>query len=359
MVKFIYFTNENETMPEYALLRQLCSAPGPPGFEDKVAELIISELDRLGFEYEADSIGNLYVELGGGRPLTLLSAHMDEIGFMVTHVTDEGFLKVTNLGGVNPGTAIGNLVTVLTHEGGVYGVVGATPPHLLKNGRKELTIDDLFVDIGASSREEAHALGVDRGAPIVFRSYFISEGGSVIGKALDDRVGCYVLLKALEKAEEPEHGKIVVAFTVQEEVGGRGASTLAHRFKPDIGISIEGTIANDTPGTPSEKIVTKAGEGAAIRLMDATIIAQRKLVDYIVELAKRENIKFQFQISPKSGTDAKWYIQLGASSAGISVPVRYIHSSYSLAFKKDIEAVINLLKVVIEDNFRKLEIVKY
>ncbi|RLE63593.1 MAG: hypothetical protein DRJ38_07175 [Thermoprotei archaeon] len=341
-------------MSEYALLKKLCLTPGPPGFEDKIAELIINELDKLDFDYKIDPIGNVYVELGEGRPLTLLSAHMDEIGFMVTYVTDEGFLKVTNLGGINPGTAIGNLVTVLAKRGEVYGIIGATPPHLLRDGKKELTIDELFIDIGVSSREEAITLGIDRGTTAVFHSYFISEGNCVIGKALDDRVGCYVLLKALEKARGPEYGKVVAAFTVQEEVGGRGASTLAHRFKPDIGISIEGTIANDTPGTPSEKIVTKAGEGAAIRLMDATIIAQRKLVDYITELAEKKNVKVQFQISPKSGTDAKWYIQLGARTVGVSVPVRYIHSSYGIAYKKDVETVIDLISVLIKDNFKKL-----
>ncbi len=341
-------------MPDYSLLEKLCKTPGPPGFESKIAEIIAGELDRMGFGYERDALGNVFVELGEGRPVALLSAHMDEVGFMVTHVTEDGFLKITSLGGLNPGAVAGSFVNVLSKKGEIPGILGVTPPHILRHEKKELTMDDLFIDIGASSRSEALSLGVDRGAPAVFHSFFASGEECVMGKALDDRVGCFVLLKALEKAGDTGYGKVVVAFTVQEEVGGRGASTLAHRLKPDVGISVEGTIANDTPGTPPEKIVTKAGEGAALRLMDATIIAQRELVDYIIGLAEEKGVKFQFQISPHSGTDAKWYIQLGARTTGVSVPVRYIHSPYGLAFKKDIEAVVELLAALIRDNFKGL-----
>ena len=341
-------------MVNYKTLQKLCTAYGPPGFESNVARIIMEELENEDFDFSFDHLGNVFVELGEGRPVALFAAHMDEVGLLVTHVTSDGFLKVVNLGGLNASALPGSLVDLVTPNGLVTGVIGETPPHLARGEKKEVTFDNLFIDIGVSSKEEVKKLGIDKGTPAVFKSFYFEDDEKIIGKALDDRVGCFVLLEALKRARDTEYGKVIVAFTVQEEVGCRGASTLAHRFNPDIGISIEGTIANDTPGTPSEQIVTRARGGAAIRLMDASMIANRRLVDYIVEKAKENNIDFQFQISPKSGTDARWFLNLGAKTSGISVPVRYIHSVHSMAFKEDVEAVVKLLATLIRENHKIL-----
>ncbi|RLE44136.1 M42 family peptidase [Candidatus Woesearchaeota archaeon] len=337
-------------MTDYDLLRSLCTAFGPSGFEEQVANIIMNVLKSEDIEFNKDNIGNIFVEIGEGKPVTLITAHMDEIGFIVTHITESGFLRMTNLGGVRTSSLPGVLVDVKSPESVVTGIIGSLPPHISKGEAKEPSIDELYVDIGASSKEEVLGLGIRKGSPIVFKSLYLEDNVKVISKALDDRLGCFVLIEALKRLSRNPEGRIIVGFTVQEEVGCRGASALAHKFKPDIGISIEGTIANDTIGTPEEKVITRTRKGVAMRLMDATIIANNELVRKIIALAEENNINYQLQISPRSGTDAKWYITLGSLVTGISIPVRYIHSPYSMAFKSDIEDTIKLLSLILNRN---------
>ncbi len=341
-------TTEKYSMFSINLLKELSETVGPPGFEDRVRGVILRELSEIGYRYHIDNIGNVYVKIGEGKPVTLVTAHMDEIGFITRYVTDSGFIKVTNLGGVNIQASIGREVVVMARRRDIYGVIGSTPPHLLRD-QKKLTIGDLFVDIGVSTREEAENLGVEPGTPITYRGYFRDLGDSVIGKAFDDRVGCFVLLEALRRCSPRGEGTFYIAFTVQEEVGTRGASAIAHRVMPDYGIAIEGTIANDVPGVQAEEWVTQLGRGPALRVMDATIIGERKLVEKIREVAESNGIRYQLQLSPRSGTDAARFILAGAAATAISVPIRYIHSQVSLARKKDIEETIRLLRALLEE----------
>ncbi len=335
-------------MVENSLLSRLVNAPAPSGFEDRAREVILDYLSERGFTPQVDQIGNVYVVLGEGRPLMLIAAHMDEVGLITLHVDQSGFLRVAPLGGLRPQTLPGTEVVVLTRDRLLPGIIGAEPPHTSR-GKEQGGFESLYVDIGASTREEAYGMGVRPGTPMTFAGNFKDWGRHVSGKALDDRLGCYVLLRALASGAEPSDGSVVVAFTVQEEVGTRGAAALASRLQPNFGVAVEGTIANDIPGVGEDKVVTRVGSGAAIRLMDRTLISSRRLVDHIVELAEENEVSYQFQLSPYSGTDAGRFLLEGAEVAGVAVPARYIHSPVALALKSDIEAAEKLLAALIAD----------
>ncbi|MEM0335276.1 MAG: M42 family metallopeptidase [Thermofilum sp.] len=332
-----------------SLLSRLVNAPAPSGFEERVREIIFEELEEMGFEPVVDSLGNVYVILGDGRPLMVIAAHMDEVGFVVRHIDEKGFLRVAPLGGVSPEVALGKEVIVMGAKEDVFGVFGAQPPHGKGSAQVPLAFEDLFIDIGASSREEAHAMGVNVGTPVSFVGNYREAGGRVIGKALDDRVGCYALLEALRNAKAVEEGSVAVAFTVQEEVGLRGASVLAHELEPNYAIAVEGTIANDIPGVPEDRSITVTGKGPAIRVVDRGIIASTRLVSHIRQLAEERSIPYQLQVSPYSATDSGSFITRGAETSAISVPVRYIHTPASVAFKKDIDLAVQLLRLIIEN----------
>ncbi|MCS7104966.1 MAG: M42 family metallopeptidase [Thermofilaceae archaeon] len=333
-----------------SLLSTLSRALAPSGFEDRVRNLIADELTSMGYEPNVDRLGNLYVTLGEKRPLMVVAAHMDEVGFVVRYVEDSGFLRLTALGGVNASVAQGHEVVVLGGKGEVEGIIGSTPPHLQTGvQQKEVTVDDLFVDVCASSREEVLSRGVTIGSPVCFAPRFVDWGDCVAGKALDDRVGCYVLLEALREGVNPSVGTVVAAFTVQEETGLRGALALAHKFDPDYAVALEGTIANDVPGTPPDRVVTRMGLGPALRVMDRTIVASVELLNHLKSLAENAGVPYQLQISPYSGTDAGGFTHHGAASTAVSVPVRYIHSPVSVAKKSDIEHAVAIVKMLVEN----------
>ncbi|MCI4408146.1 MAG: M42 family metallopeptidase [Thermofilum sp.] len=338
-------------MIDTGLLSSLANALAPSGFEKNVREIIAERLTELGYEPVTDNIGNVYVVLGEERPSLLLAAHMDEVGLLTSFITDNGFLRVTPLGGVTPEGLPGQVVEVLTARGTVEGVIGSTPPHLRTGPSKELSIDDLYVDIGVSTRKEAEERGVEVGTPISFQGNFRDLGDIIISKALDDRVGCYALLKALEEGAKPRRGSVIVAFTVQEELGLRGASVLAKELEPNYAVAVEGTLANDVPGVPPEKYVTRLGAGPAIRIMDRSMVAGVEFFRHIRTLAEQNSLPYQIQISPYSGTDAGSFLVHGATVSAVSVPVRYIHSPASLASKRDIENTTKLLQLLIEDPF--------
>jgi len=334
-------------MIDVQLLSKLVNAPAPSGFEDMVRGIIVEALEDAGFEPQSDQLGNTYVVLGEGRPLMILAAHMDEVGFIVRYVDERGFLRIIPLGGVRAQMLPGSEVVVIG-EKLIPGIIGSEPPHT-GGQAQQVTFENLYVDIGVSSREEAEELGVKPGTPLTFAGNFRDWGRRVSGKALDDRIGCYALIEALRGASAPATGSVVVAFTVQEEVGTRGAAALASSLNPNFGVAVEGTIANDTPGVAEDKIVTRLGGGAAIRLLDRSMIASRRLAGHLVELAESNSIRYQVQVSPYGGTDAGRFLVAGAETAGVSVPSRYIHSPVSLADKLDVEEAVKLLRLVMEN----------
>lgn len=332
-----------------SLLASLTETPGPSGFEDRVRRLIGEKLAEMGYSAAVDRVGDLYVTLGRGRPVLVVAAHMDEVGLIVKYIEDSGFLRVTALGGLTPSAIQGCEVTVMGEKGDLPGVVGAAPPHVKENAPKELTVDDLYIDIGAASRDEASRKGAAVGSPVAFSTSLRDWGEFVAGKAFDDRVGCYTLLEALKEAEEPEKGTVVVAFTVQEEVGLWGASALAHSLEPDFAVAVEGTIANDTPGTPADRVVTRVGLGPALRVMDRTILASQSLLNHVKQLAAKAGVPYQLQISPYGGTDAGGFLHSGAATTAISVPVRYVHTPVSLVKKSDLDSTVLLVRELLNN----------
>ncbi|MCD6348807.1 MAG: M42 family metallopeptidase [Candidatus Korarchaeota archaeon] len=331
------------------LLERLSMVPGPPGFEDEVRKLIRAELEGEVDELYTDPFGNLYtVKHGHSERKLMVAAHMDEVALIVRYVEERGFLRVTNLGGLNPMQLLAQRVMVHGKEK-VRGVVGALPVHMGKG--EPPTMEDLYVDIGASSREEVSGLGIGPGTPITLDVpfHYKPETESVIGKALDDRLGCLVLVEALKRAK-PEEATVYGVFTAQEERGMRGATVAVNRIEPDLAFVLEGTIASDVPGVQPFKYVTELGKGPAIRVMDRTVIVQRWLLDEMVKRAEELGIPYQLQLSPTSGTDAA-AISVGGKGTPVgivSVPARYIHTPSSLAKVNDINNTIKLVSSLME-----------
>jgi len=332
------------------LLRELSIAPGPPGREDEVRSLIEREIAAYVDEAFTDPFGNLYaVKRGSSEKKVMIAAHMDEVALMTRYIEENGFLRVTNLGGLNPTQLLAQRVLVHGKKK-MRGVIGTLPVHVSKDEKP--TMDDLYVDIGAESREQVSSMGIRPGTVITFDVPFIyqEETGTVIGKAFDDRLGCLVLIEVL-KAVKPAV-TIYGVFTSQEERGMKGATVATNRVQPDLAFVLEGTIASDVPNVPPHKHVTELGRGPAIRVMDRTVIVQEKLLEYMINIAEENKIKYQLQLSPTSGTDAA-EISIrgkGAPVGIISVPSRYIHTPSSLAKIGDIEETIKLLSLLLESN---------
>ncbi len=339
-----------ESMADINLIKNLSEILGPSGFEDRVRSYIKSIIREYADEVFEDIFGNLYARIGEGEPRLMIAAHMDEVGFMVRHITENGFLKVVNLGGINPASALGAEVAVMTPNGDITGVIGSIPPHLMRDGGKpQVTIKSLFVDVGALSRKEVEEMGIRKGTPITFICKFKRRGNTIIGKAFDDRLGCAALIELIRTIERPREGSVYIVFTVQEEVGTRGAAVAAYRIHPKVALSIEGTIAADIPGVEPEEAVTFLGKGPSIRIMDAVMIANQKLFNLLIDVAESNNIKYQIQLSPKSGTDAGriQYAREGVAVSNVSVPTRYSHYPASLVRMEDYEGLVRLLEAAI------------
>ncbi len=331
-----------------SLLERLSSASGPPGLEDEVRELIREELDGKVDELHEDGFGNLYAVKGEGRRI-MLAAHMDEVAMMVRHIEGNGFLRFVALGGLSPSQLIAQRVLV---HGRVKlrGLVGSTPAHM--GGEERVPkLEEMYVDIGASSVEEVQRLGVRPGTPITFDSPFIHqpETGVIMGKALDDRLGCLVLAETIANSEP--RAKVFAVFTCEEERGLRGAQVAANIVKPELAFVLEGTIAADVPGIPEQSHITRLGKGPALRVMDRTIVVRRWLLESMISRAEELGIPYQLQLSPVSGTDAG---PISLSGEGvpvgvISVPTRYIHSPQALAKVEDVENTMRLVRSLLED----------
>ncbi|MHA1593726.1 MAG: M42 family metallopeptidase [Candidatus Baldrarchaeia archaeon] len=339
---------ENARLRILSLLKELSEAYGPPGYEDEVREIMIRELEGVADEVRVDKLGNVIAVHEGSGPKVMLSAHMDEVALLITHIDDKGFLRFFNLGGIDPRTLYGQRVMIKTDKGVVYGYIGAKPPHLLKPEERKTVpdVDQLFIDVGVSSREEVKNLGVKIGSLAVFATNLVDLGNNrVLGKAFDDRAGCTVLIEVMRLLKDSPYTVYGVA-TVQEEVGLRGARTAAWQIEPDVALALEGTTASDTPGTPDHLASTKVGGGPAITIADNTLIAHPKVVKLLVEVAERLGIPYQFKQTISGGTDAGaiHVSKSGVPSGVVSVPTRYIHSAASLLDLRDLENAIELVK---------------
>ncbi|MFX1534767.1 MAG: M42 family metallopeptidase [Promethearchaeota archaeon] len=333
------------------ILKTLTEAFGPAGFEDEVREIIKTQVQDYVDKMEVDGLGNLITFRQGtdpDEPVLMLDAHMDEIGLMVTTVDSRGFLRFVPIGGWDPRILPAQVLKIRTEDGSYRpGVIGANPPHIVKDTSKPFDINDLFIDVGATTKEEAEKMGFKAGCPAVIPREFqkLSEN-RVLGKAFDDRVGCALLIRVLEHLSESKHKVNIAAnFAVQEEVGGRGAKVAAFRIEPHAALALEGTVGADTPGVPEHLRPTETGRGPAITIMDRLLIANPKLVALLEQIAKEEKMPVQYR-KPIGGTTDAGFIHIvrsGIPSAVVSIPCRYIHSPISILSLKDFDNAVKLV----------------
>ena len=334
---------------DYDLLRRLSEAPGVPGREEDVRALIRSELGDLAEFARIDAMGNLIVDAGGpdGAPVVMVSAHMDEIGFVVRHIDDRGFLRLQNLGGFDVRNLFARLVTVHARHGEArVGVLsaGVKPVHVSSaEERKKLPeMEDFVVDLGIAADVVKSEVRI--GDMVTLVQPFHDLGDVVVGKALDDRSGCWVLIETLRRLDAPA-ARVLAVFSVQEEVGLRGARTSAFSLDPDVGIALDTTLALDVPGTPDHLGITKLGDGVAIKVSDSASISNGWLVDAMAALATEHDIPHQFEVLPRGGTDAGAMQQSrsGVASVTLSNPSRYVHTVTEMLSKRDLEGAVALL----------------
>jgi len=338
------------------ILKELSEAFGPSGHEREVRELILKAIQGYVDSYQVDALGNLIAlkrssqpAVSGHKPLKIMvSAHMDEVGIMVTHADKEGLLHFEVVGGLEARVLLAQPV-VLGDER-LPGVIGLKPIHLQERGEREKLpkVSDLTIDTGATGQEEAEK-AAPKGTYGTFATSFAELSGelrTVKGKAFDDRAGCAVLVELL-KADYPFD--LWAAFTVQEELGLRGARVAAFRVEPDMAFSLEGTICDDLPKEKDQSPTTKLGEGPAITLRDRSVVCDPRLIQHLVEVAEAEGIPYQFKQPGVGGTDAGaiHLVKEGVPSAVVSVPSRYIHSPVSLLSRVDFENTVRLVQAAL------------
>jgi len=329
------------------LLEAICQAPGAPGYEQKIRELILKQLKGLVDEVELDNMGNIYaIKRGKSDKKIMIGAHMDEIGFIVTHIDEKGFIRFHTLGGFDPKTLTAQRVIIHGRED-VMGVMAVKPIHVMtqEERNKNPKTTDFFIDTGRS-KEEVEAL-ISIGDPITRERTFIEMGDCVNSKSLDNRLAVFILIETLNKLKDQEVPYDVYGvFTVQEEVGIRGANVSALKINPDFGFGLDTTIAYDLPGAAAHEKITSLGDGAAIKIMDASTICDYRMVEYMKQVAQRNKIKWQPEILTAGGTDTAGIQRMnagGAIAGAVSIPTRHLHQVIEMAHKEDIQSSIDLL----------------
>lgn len=339
------------------LLRELSEMAGVPGREEGVRDAIQEQIRDVVDSLETDALGNLHAVRRSGRDgaaQLMIAAHMDEIGFIVRHIDDKGFLRLQQLGGFDARNLFARQVTV--HASGqrreLVGVLNPSgkPVHMstAEERAKVPALDAFFVDLGLAPERVRELVRV--GDMVTLRQSFADLGDVVTGKALDDRTGCWILIETLRRIEDPVVD-VHAVFTVQEEVGLRGAVTGAFKVAPDLAIALDTTLAIDIPDNRDDMHVTELGKGTAIKVMDHASISTRWLVDALVEVATRHDVAYQLEVLPLGGTDAAAMqrARAGTPSITISTPSRYVHTVTEMVSKADLEAAVALLSAVIQD----------
>jgi endoglucanase len=338
------------------LLARICEAPGAPGFEKEIRNLVLTELKGLADDIRVDNMGNV-IALKKGRSAakkTMAAAHMDEIGFIVTHIDDKGFIRFNPVGGFDPKTLTSQRVIIHGRKD-LMGVMGSKPVHIMSPDEKNkvVKITDFFIDTGLPKKEVDKIVAV--GDFVTRHSPLIELGDCVNVKSLDNRASVFVLietLRELKKSKRKPAYDFHAVFTVQEEVGLRGAQASALQIQPDFGFGLDTTIAYDVPGAAPQERCTALGEGAAIKLMDSSVICDYRMIEFMKFAAKRHKIKWQPEILAAGGTDTGSLQRMvaGGSIAGaVSIPTRHIHQSIESCHKEDIAACILLLAACVCD----------
>lgn len=324
------------------LLEKLCLTYGPTGQEKLVRDLIIDEIKDYVDDYEIDNLGNLIAHKKGEGEKLMLAGHMDSIGFMATYIDDNGYVYITPVGGLSPDHTF---LSRFEFKNGTTGVLAREK----QESSKDFKLSKMYIDIGARNKEEAEKL-VNIGDVGVFKGEFISDDMKVISPYLDDRVGCFIMIEALKKIEKPAFDLYFV-FTVQEEIGLKGATTAAYQVNPDYGLAFDVTASMDAPG--EKRIPNKMHNGACIKLKDSSVLSHSEMVDKLIEVAEDNEIKYQLEILEFGGTDAGAMATSrdGVKAGGISIATRYIHSPSEMASWSDIEEAIKLTHKFCETKF--------
>src|SRR5437773_1706651 len=338
-----------------ALLKSLAEAAGVPGREERVREIIRKNARGIFDDISIDPMGSLIATKRGASKSAkrvLLACHIDEIGFYVKHVDDKGFLRVQNVGGFDTRNLLARRVLVQTSNGDAsMGLMnpGGRPIHIAKEEDKKKIpeVGEFLVDLCMPA--DAVKKRVRIGDPVTLIQQFDEIGECVSGKCLDNRVAAFVAIEAIRKAKKPKY-EVILAATVQEEVGCRGAGPAAYTAQPDIAIAIDTTLCVDTPGVPEEERVTKQGDGVALTIADSLTISDRSLIDEFESVARKQKIPFQLSILPKGGTDAgpMQRSRGGFRTMTLSVPTRYIHTVTECIHKRDLQSAIDLLAAWLE-----------
>lgn len=330
------------------LLKSICEIAGAPGFEKRVRDLVIGEVTPLVDELTIDNMGNVItVKRGKNNPngkKVMVAAHMDEIGFIVSHIDENGFVRFQTLGGFDPKTLTAQRVIIHGKED-VIGVMGSKPIHVMtaEERTKVAKTSDYFIDLGMPKEEVDELVSI--GDPITRERELIEMGNCVNCKSIDNRVSVFILIEALRNLKDQPYD-VYGVFTVQEEVGLRGANVSAHTINPDFGFGLDTTIAFDLPGAQPHEMVTELGKGTAIKILDASTICDYRMVAYMKEVAEKNGIKWQPEILVAGGTDTAGVQRMGkngAISGAVSIPTRHLHQVIEMANKDDIQASIDLL----------------
>lgn len=335
-------------------LEKLSNANGVTGREGEVRELMKKYLKPYVDETREDKLGNLIAFKKGNKdaPTVMLAAHMDEVGLMIKNIKKKGFLQFAKVGGIDDRVLLAQKVIVHTDKGPLTGVIGSKPVHIQKEEerKKFIEADRLFIDVGARDKKEAEKMGVQVGDVVSFDTKFVQIGENVVlGKALDDRIGCAMMVETLRRLQKVDCNVYAVG-TIQEEVGLRGATIAAFQVAPDVCIVLESTVAGDMPGVEEGKAPAKVGEGPVLTVADAGLIAHPKVLRLLIDSAKENKIPYQLETGIRGSTDAA-RISLsreGVPSGVISVATRYIHSPAAILNLDDTEKTVKLAVAAIK-----------
>jgi len=338
------------------LLDELCRASGVSGFEKEVGSLMKEQLSKTCDKVEEDSFGNIISRKGEGDAKIMLAAHMDEIGLMVKHINDKGFISFIKIGGIDDRVLLNQRVIIKSKKGDVKGIIGSKPPHLQKEEERKKVIkhDEMFIDIGAADKKKAEKK-VEVGDPIVFEAnYGMLEQKIFYGKSVDNRLGCYVLLKVMEKLPKNIKATVYGVATAQEEVGLKGARVSAFKLEPDYALAIDTTIAGDTPQIKENESCLMLGKGPSITITEASgrgVVTHPKLRKLLTQTAQKHKIPYQTDVLEGGMTDAAiiYMTRAGVPSGVISIPCRYIHSSSGVFSIDDVDNSIKLIVNTLKD----------
>lgn len=339
-------------MIDIPLLKEFCRIPAAPGFEQRLRAVVMEKVAPYVDEVYTDALGNVYAVKKGtikGKEAkrVMIASHMDEISFIVTHIDDNGFIRFHTLGGFDPKTLTAQRV-IIHGTKDIMGCMGSKPVHLMSPAErsKPLATKDYFIETGMSKEEVAKIVKV--GDPITRERELIEMGDCVNSKSLDNRLAVYILMEAFKELKDIEVPYDVYGvFTVQEEIGVRGATVAAQKVNPHFGFGVDVTIAFDVPGAQEHEKITSLGKGVAIKIMDSMAVCDYRMVAFMKEIANEKNIKWQPEVLPAGGSDTAGIQRRGLDGAitgAISIPCRNVHQTIEMSHKEDIRGGVDLLK---------------